>query len=117
MKRTLEKLTQDEEGNIIRADGEVMDTQFSWPVGKLITRVVENPSRDILEVVNEMVERNSPSIPKDATAYLASDFNCDTQGTRDGKMTSVYAIQFYDVGEHYIRTVMRLEKKGTRVYP
>ncbi len=97
-KRTLERLTEDKDGTMMDEDkSSVFEPRDYFRTGKLITLVVENPSRAASEVVEDMVERGSPLVPTTANAYLASEFNCDTQAIRNGKMTSVYAIQFYHV--------------------
>ncbi|GEM_PF-3482931 len=110
-RRSLERLTQDEDGTIKSQDGEPINTYHSWPVGKLITHVVENPCLDVSQVVDEMIERNSPLVPRDANAYVVSDFNPDTQAIRNRRTTSVYAVQFYSIGESFIGKIMRLEKQ------
>ena len=91
----LERLTQDEFG--YRQDGwRVFDGNIR-PAGKIITITVPNPCLDISSVIDEFAARDSVLIPKNANAYVASDFNGDTQHLRDGKPFSVYAIQFYQV--------------------
>ena len=96
----LEKLTQDESGILHRADGRELHPQCAVPKGKITTIVESNPC-DIDGVIAGMAERDSVVIPKGANAYVASDWNPDTQHLRksnlegDGKFYSVFAVQFY----------------------
>jgi hypothetical protein len=99
----LEKLTQEESGRLHRADGQEIRMGYALPVGKIRAIVVANPCFDISQVIDKMVERNSACIPKEANAYVASDFSGDTQHLRksnsggDEKFYSVFALQFYYV--------------------
>ena len=97
----LEKLTQDEDGMLHRADGRVLSPEYAIPKGKIIPLVVANPCFDISSVIDEMTERKSILIPETANSYVASDFSGDTQHLRKSdlegheKFYSVFAIQFY----------------------
>lgn len=99
---TLERLMQDEDGYIERKDGTAVSEMELIRMGQLKTIVVQNPCADIGEVLNKMAERNSSLIPNYANAYVASDFDGDTQHVRrdsetgSKKMYSVYAVQFYE---------------------
>lgn len=99
----LEKLIQDEGGRLYRKDNTLIRQGYAFPRGKITTLVVANPCIDISSVIDEMVERKSLFIPKDANSYLASDFSGDTQHLRksnlegDEKSYSVFAVQFYYV--------------------
>lgn len=97
----LEKLMQDEMNTFLRADGTAIKTDYVAPVGEIKTLVVQNPCLDISNVLDEMAKRDAAFIPSRATAYVASDFNGDTQYSRDEKMYSVYAIQFYNIAEAF----------------
>jgi len=96
----LEKLTQDEDGTLHRADGRVLSPEYAIPKGKIRTLVEANPA-DISRVINEMTERKSLFIPEGANAYVSSDFSGDTQHLRKSdlegheKFYSVFAVQFY----------------------
>ena len=91
----LQKLIQDELGGLFRTDGNVVSEDHVARVGKLKTLVIQHPCVDISTVLDEMAQRNSLFIPKNAHAYVASDFNGDTQYIRGEKALSVYAVQFY----------------------
>ena len=98
--KNLEQLAQDDGGFPYKADetsGRAGERSGALLVGKPITIVVKNSCLDIRHVLDEMAERDSTLIPDVANAYVASDFNCDTQHLRRGKAYSVYAIQFYRV--------------------
>ena len=98
----LQRLTQDELGRLFRADGSHVFKQDIELVDKIKTLVVQHPCLDISAVIDEMCERNSAFVPRDANSYVASDFNGDTQHVRKNPETnkenvfSVYAIQFID---------------------
>ena len=93
----LEKLTQDDEGKLLRAD----DTPILSfiPFGLLKTFEVRN-SDGLEAYVDNLCARNSVLIPKFVNAYYASEFNGATQHirtnqeTREETMFSVYAVQF-----------------------
>ncbi|MBI2672935.1 hypothetical protein HYX19_01625 [Candidatus Woesearchaeota archaeon] len=97
----LEKLTQDEDGILHRADGRVLSPEYAIPKGKIRPLVIANPCFDISSVINEMTERKSVFIPCGANAYVASDFSGDTQHLRKSDLEgherfySVFAVQFY----------------------
>jgi hypothetical protein len=95
----LEKLMQNEFGSFFRADEEKA-VEYVYPAGKIKSITIQNPT-DISSVIDEMAERNSAFIPKCANAYVASEFNADTQHlgkTGDGEgFFSVYAVQFYSI--------------------
>ena len=71
------------------------------PKGRPQSLVVPNPSNEITleSLLQEMFDRKSAFIPKDANACSISDFSGDTQHSRkiEGveKMYAVYAVQFY----------------------
>jgi hypothetical protein len=100
---TLEKLTQDESGELHRANGETIRAGYVHHVGKIRTLVVANPCLDISTEIDKMIQDYPLSIPRDANAYVVSDFSGDTQHLRksdlegDKKFYSVFAIQFYAV--------------------
>ncbi len=97
----LEKLTQDESGKLYHANGAKTIPEFTIPIGKIRTLVLANPCLDVSNEIDKMTERNSFFIPKGANAYVASDFNGDTQHLRESdlegskKSYSVFAVQFY----------------------
>ncbi len=97
----LEKLTQNEDGTLHRADGTVLNLEYAIPRGKIRPLVVVNPVVDISSVIDKMTERKSVFIPEGANAYVVSDFSGDTQHLRKSdlegheKFYSVFAIQFY----------------------
>jgi len=97
----LEKLTQDETGRLHRANGDWIRPGYAVPIGKMGTIVVANPCLDISKFINEMLERNSVVIPREANAYVVSDFSGDTQHLRKSDLEgheefyAVYAFQFY----------------------
>ena len=63
-------------------------------IGKVRTITIQNPT-DIGEKIEQLIKETSPLIPEDANAYVTSEFNPDAQFEKDGKMYSVYAVQFY----------------------
>src|SRR3989344_5834114 len=95
----LERLMQDEDGTLYRDDGDLLSKDDAILVGKITTLVVANPCIDISRMIDEMTERKSVFIPKDANAYVASDFSGDTQHLRKiggyEKWYAVFAVQFY----------------------
>lgn len=103
--KKLERLSQDAMGFLHQADKTLLaegEITRVLRTGKPIPILVQNPCLDLRKVLDEMAEQDSVSIPKDANAYVASDFNSDTQHIRGddtgiGKYFSVYAIQFYRV--------------------
>jgi len=96
----LEKLTQGEFGLIRPPYYGSAPVDNAYVVDKIKTITVQHPS-DISSAIDEMAERDSVLIPKDANAYVASDFNPETQHirkTENGEVfCSVYAIQFYNI--------------------
>ena len=95
----LEKLTQDEEGILYKEGGEIVQRSYAVLTGKIKTLVVSHPCMDISKVIDGLVERESVFIPRDANAYVTSDFSGETQHIRKSKgqekFYSVFAIQFY----------------------
>ncbi len=85
--------------------GFVEDLKYSdkkiLPKGRPRTLVVQNPSNDntLDNILQDLFEKKSWFIAKDANAYVASEFNVSTEHLRnvDGedKQFSVYAVQFY----------------------
>ena len=77
--------------------------RYMTPKGKPQSLVVPNYSNEatLEELLQEMFDRKSAFIPKDANACSISDFSGDTQHSRkiEGveKMYSVYAVQFYQL--------------------
>ena len=92
----LEKLIQDEFGRLSFKGCRMIVPKDLFPIGKMKTIVIENPCLDTSHIIEEMSKEDSPIIPKSANFYLISEFNPDTQSIRNGKMTSVYAVQFYE---------------------
>ena len=98
-RRKLEKLTQDEHGDLLSARGTILQRQYVLNVGKLQTGVVEN-AEGIDIHIERMCARNSCLIPPTANAYYSSEFNGGTQHVRinpntgEEKMFSFYAVQF-----------------------
>jgi hypothetical protein len=95
----LEKLTQYEDGSLRGANGKLVSSDEISRRGKMIALVVVSP-QNIDSEIEKMAQRGSIVIPKDANAYVASDFSGDTQHIRKNdsgqeKMYSVYAVQFY----------------------
>ncbi len=95
--KELEKLTQDEFGRLNRKDGSRLHYEGFILVGKLKTFVVKHPCLDTSNVIDELIEQDPTFVPYYANAYVATDFNSDTQFERNGKMYLTYAIQFYNV--------------------
>ena len=103
MAEELERLTQNEDGDIFRENG-IRVNLFRAdliPSGKLRTIVLKNPV-DIKKEIEKYVENYPSSVPEDANSYVASDFNGSTQHIRKdetGKesLYSVFAIQFYHI--------------------
>ena len=100
----LEKLTQNEQGQIYSKNSGPLDKNDLLPVGKLQTLVVRDPVIDLgilLGGPNFDAFLEKPEIHWMATAYLASEFNQNTQQFRliEGKSEtySVYAVQFYHI--------------------
>ncbi len=96
----LEQLTNDTMGFLYKADKTRLEEGEMTRVlraGKPLPILVKNPCLDISSVLDEMAEQDSALIPDGANAYVASDFNPDTQHIREGKAYSVYAVQFYNV--------------------
>ena len=97
----LQRLKQDELDNLFKADGSRIPKKDIWIVDKIKTLTVEHPCLDISAVIDEMSERKSAFVPDFANAYVASDFNGDTQHvrqsseTKEERMFAVYAVQFY----------------------
>ena len=97
----LERLTQDESSRMFKLpNGNFLRTKDVIFQGKIRTLVVRNPCADISQVIDEMAERDSVFIPKEANSYVVSDFNPATQHIRrndagEEKNFSVYAVQFY----------------------
>lgn len=102
----LEKLIQDGEAGIFYPNGNIIYSKEITPLGKIKTIVVKNPC-NIKEHIDELTARDSTIIPKNANAYLVSDWNPDTQHIRKddsknkGEIYSVFAIQFYYVFKPY----------------
>ncbi|MBI3623218.1 hypothetical protein HY212_04030 [Candidatus Pacearchaeota archaeon] len=99
---TLERLTQDEFGNLFINDRVkiVIPPRDISHRGKIRTVILENPSFDVETGIREWAEQYPSSIPKSANAYVISEFNGGTQKIfKDDKgkehMLSVYAVQFY----------------------
>ena len=82
----LEKLIQNDFGEISRSGGKIVYPEFLMPTGKIKTIVEANPCIDIYRVIDEMAERNSLFIPYGANSYVASDFNPDTQHIRKSNL-------------------------------
>ena len=100
--KKLEKLTQNKLGQLFLADGREIHDENIFRSGKIKTLVVEHPCLEISNVINEMFDKKSGFIPKEANAYVASDFSAETQHLKkdnlgNEKFYSVYAIQFYYV--------------------
>jgi len=96
--KKLEKLTQNKLGQLFLADGREIHDENIFRSGKIKTLVVEHPCLEISNVINEMFNKKSGFIPKEANAYVASDFSAETQHLKENKkFYSVYAIQFYYV--------------------
>lgn len=97
----LEKLTQDAEGSISRIDESYISQRVIYRRGKMQTLVLQNPESPDSFIKN--LSDDSAFIPSRANAYLASEFNPDTQHIRKPKedkrekIFSVYAIQFYKI--------------------
>lgn len=97
----LEKLTQEDNGKILDKEGHEITQKFLFQVGKIRTLVVANPILDVSKEIDKMAEQNSCFIPQGANAYVASDWNPDTQHLRKTdleeheKLYSVFAVQFY----------------------
>ncbi len=96
MPRKLEKLTQDEDGVLHGSNGEKCFPVPPIPIGPLTTLLVQNLI-SVDSAIETSVKEKSGTVPVDANAYLASDFNRDTQFIRNKKMFSVYAVQFYHI--------------------
>ncbi len=100
--KKLEKLTQNKLGQLYLADGKEIRDENLFRSGKIKTLVAEHPCLDISNVINKIFERKLNFIPKEANAYVASDFSANTQHLKkddsgNEKFYSVYAIQFYYV--------------------
>lgn len=95
----LEQLTQDDSGSIRRTSTGFRPWRLSH-IGRMQMITVKNPCINISTVINEMQNRNSPLIPREANAYVVSDFSPDAQfliKDHEGKENtySCYAAQFY----------------------
>ena len=64
-------------------------------ISQLETIKVKNPVINLDSIVQDLVKNNSSIIPKEANAYIISNFNSDTQFIVEGKAYSCYALQFY----------------------
>ena len=91
----LQQLIQDESGHLKNQDGTAL--RYETRVGPLTTITVKHPVLDISSIVDDLADKNSAIIPRGANAYVASDFNCDTQFIKEDKAYSVYALQFYHI--------------------
>ncbi|MEK6926291.1 MAG: hypothetical protein AABW50_03360 [Nanoarchaeota archaeon] len=100
----LERLTQDDEGNFF-AKGRLTNSDMPipsrdlTPKGRIRVLILENPV-DIEEEIKKYANNYPSSVPKDANAYIISDFNGGTQHARKDEkekehMCSAYALQFY----------------------
>ena len=95
--KKLEKLTQNEFGELFFSDDREISTNVSKR-GKIKTLVVEHPCLEISNVITEMFNKKSNFIPERTNAYITSDFSAETQHLKENKkFYSVYAIQFYYV--------------------
>jgi len=65
--------------------------------GKIRTITAQNPINqfEIDDIVNDLVEKEYSPYESRPNSYVVSDFNPDAQFEKDGKMHSVYALQFY----------------------
>ena len=100
--KKLEKLTQNKFGTLSLANGEEIRNEYIFVCDKIKTLVIEHPCLEISNVINEMANRNSLFIPKNANAYITSDFSANTQHLKkdnlgNEKFYSVFAIQFYNI--------------------
>jgi len=95
--KKLQKLVQKEFGNLQKQDGTPIRDEIR--VGQLRTLKVQNPILNISSVINELAGRSFILIPKEANAYVSSDFNFGTQFIKHKKAYSVYALQFYRIFE------------------
>jgi hypothetical protein len=99
----LERLIQDEFGNVCKSNNFIIDKDKIVFVDKIKTIVIKNPVLEISNEIDKMAENNSECIPKYANSYIASEFNPDTQHLRkskdrkSGNFYSAYAIQFFRV--------------------
>jgi hypothetical protein len=95
----LERLRQDEDGVLFHADGRAVDHRRAYLRGKIGILVVQNICLNISSAIDNLTRMGSSLIPKNANAYVASDFSADGQFLRgegdQRKVYSVYAIQFY----------------------
>ena len=91
----MERLTQNKDGFLYRMDG--TEVRYECRVGLLETIKVKKPVVDLGSIVNELAKSSPLTIPLGANAYVISEWNCDTQFVKDGKVYSCYALQFYSV--------------------
>jgi len=102
MKKPLVRLIQEEHCVGVYLDKKTPPVR-AIPKEKIRTLVVKNPCLDLHEEVQRRAKENSTFIPSNANCYVISEFNPDTQHQKEGKMYSVYAIQFYNALESELR--------------
>lgn len=99
--RQLERFTQDEQGNVYRANGTPADSSELILSGRIKTLSVPNPCLDVSKHIDQLAAEGSRIIPPLANAYTVSDFSGETQKVHNIKGAevnfSVYAVQFYIV--------------------
>lgn len=97
--KKLERLIQNENGEMSLSDGRKVFSENIIILGKIRTFVEKNPVIDISQVINKRAEEFPHFVPYEANCYIVSDFNPDTQYLRkpnsNEESYSVYAIQFY----------------------
>lgn len=97
--KKLERLIQNESGQIFGEDKHHILSRSLIPQGKIRTIVIKNPCLDISSNIDEMIEKEIICFPPQANSYVISDFNGGAQYIKEceGKeeVYSIYAIQFY----------------------
>ena len=97
--RRVYRLTVEDDGVLYYPNGVTVNNRHLFRQGKLRTITVQNPiiTPGLDSVVNDLAKQEYGKMPyeQQPNAYVATGFNPDTQFEKDGKMYSVYALQFY----------------------
>jgi len=94
--RKLEHLQEDEQGKLFRKDGKPFPNNYAYKVSRIKTLTMKTDCKT-QEVIDALTRSNSAFIPKDANAYIASDFNRCTDHLRGEDAYTVLAFQFYNL--------------------
>ncbi|HLD55975.1 MAG TPA: hypothetical protein VJB35_06955 [Candidatus Nanoarchaeia archaeon] len=93
--RKLEHLQEDEGGKLSRENGSEFPNAYAYKVSGMKTITVEIHFK-IRRVIDHLT-KTTAFIPKDANAYVVSDYNrfTDYLGTKDNRTYTVLTFQFY----------------------